>query len=403
MKYLKKFANHNDYSSFVQSGEMEYPNTSWCVLQSECHYTDVEMQSETITDAFLNRNTANNIPLMKNYAKIKSIRGNTMHWYQMWYFGRTVNLNAPENITNWQYSTSSLAENITSSGHVNDSVIISIGNILTVGHTYYAYASLSFPNDDLSRIYIGLGCGSSKGWYRGTYKNVYPNENNEFNTSFIYTAGKNTEYDFNVAILYLNNTAYQWIPSGGCDFIVNDIQLIDLTRLYGLGNEPNTVDEFTSQFPLNQYDRISKRINNTMTYFVSKDNNNQVMQMNMFNVSKLTGKLNGSGDSVVIFPDGMKSSCNEAVNDTYDEIKKVNDVWVAYKRIGTEVSANETSGRNEYEILSQEEMYVLDNQDINDEIYVINGGKECILPENATTPSTSMPVLEIEYKVETTV
>lgn len=47
-------------------------------------------------------------------------------------------------------------------------------------------------------------------------------------------------------------------------------------------------------------------------------------------VTTLTGKLNGEGESVVVFPDGMKSA-----GDVYDEIKIENGVVKAIKRVGS--------------------------------------------------------------------
>lgn len=47
-----------------------------------------------------------------------------------------------------------------------------------------------------------------------------------------------------------------------------------------------------------------------------------------FDITQLTGKLNGTGNSVVIFPDGMKM-----VGNVYDEIKVENGVLKAIKRV----------------------------------------------------------------------
>jgi hypothetical protein len=134
-----------------------------------------------------------------------------------------------------------------------------------------------------------------------------------------------------------------------------------------------------------------------MTNYVSKDGNEETLQNVSLNVPTLTGKLNGEGESAIIFPNGMKSSCNEAVNDTYDEIKQVDGVWTAIKRIGTERATSAISGRGEYEILAQEEVYVLDDQTIPTEITVADQGVEEILPANGATPTTAPAIMEIQY------
>ena len=87
-------------------------------------------------------------------------------------------------------------------------------------------------------------------------------------------------------------------------------------------------------------------------------------QVKEFDVTTLTGKLNGTGSSVTIFPDGMKKAGN-----VYDEIKIDNGVVKAVKRVGsrayTSGDENDTSVITDgntttfYELANPEE-YVLD-------------------------------------------
>lgn len=98
-----------------------------------------------------------------------------------------------------------------------------------------------------------------------------------------------------------------------------------------------------------------------------------------------------------IFQVGMKSSFDSEGNIVYDEIKKDNGIWKAYRRIGDVRTANATTLRNEYDILEAEEIYPLDNQNITDELIVATGGNESITPVNGTTPSTAPTIMEIQY------
>lgn len=101
-----------------------------------------------------------------------------------------------------------------------------------------------------------------------------------------------------------------------------------------------------------------------------------------------------------IFQVGMKSSFDSEGNIVYDEIKKDNGIWKAYRRIGDVKTANATTLRNEYDILEAEEIYPLDNQNITDELIVATGGNESITPVNGTTPSTAPAIMEIQYGAE---
>ncbi len=90
--------------------------------------------------------------------------------------------------------------------------------------------------------------------------------------------------------------------------------LFDLTQLFGSGNEPSTVEEFESwlvnnigyrdYYAYNPGEIIS---NNTEKLEVYDTDSTLISELDL-NLASITGKLNGEGESVTIFPDGMRSA-----------------------------------------------------------------------------------------------
>lgn len=105
--------------------------------------------------------------------------------------------------------------------------------------------------------------------------------------------------------------------------------LINLSHLYG----PNfgislTVEQFNKFFPKDYYPYSAPRlITMNVTKFVSVSNNSY----NVVNISvnTLTGKLNGSGESEIIFPDGLTGNHNNYLDSIY---KDTDGIWKASKQ-----------------------------------------------------------------------
>ena len=98
-----------------------------------------------------------------------------------------------------------------------------------------------------------------------------------------------------------------------------------------------------------------------------------------------------------LFPTGIRSAYDEEGNLIYDEIKQDGGIWKAYRRIGDTRLNNNISGRAEFEVLEEEEVYILDDQTIPTEITVADQGTEEILPTNEATPTTAPAIMEIQY------
>lgn len=109
---------------------------------------------------------------------------------------------------------------------------------------------------------------------------------------------------------------------------------IDLTLMYGEGEEPASVSEFTKFFPLDYYSPCSPRLLNFCATSLKSTTGGtgveHITETLVLDIPTLKGTKEGSSTSELIFPDGMKS-----YGEYYDEIIKDGNNWVAYKRIGS--------------------------------------------------------------------
>lgn len=229
----------------------------------------VETSSVTDETPFYERITANGINVLNPTALLKGVKGNTLIWEQRWYWGGTLNYNEPNNISNVVKGSGTIASEITYSAHINDTIIISTGSQLKVGNIYYMGFYVRFPNNpELTTCRIGIGDASSKGFFRG---NTYSRPVNN-GVAFVKDI-KTADYAIS-AIEFLNNSKYNWIPSGGVDIEIFDINVFNLTYIFGKGNEPTTTVAFDEMFPYKQYDyNTGKILNARPTDFVSRSRN----------------------------------------------------------------------------------------------------------------------------------
>ena len=345
----------------------------------------VETASVTDTNMFTRRTTANGISILNNKALLKGIKGNSMNFYQ-----KLVNPDFNDGDTSWEGrsgygNTISVTDGIlTATSNANYDINVLQESIFTEAHIYLCIAKVRLISGPTG------------------YNVRFGNANNSYNGAVLAELNKwyTTSYVLNFSNGAPTTTGNKWFMlkyQKSSTIEVDWAQCIDLTRLLGSQSANISYNTFHKLFPLDVYNRGSIVLNNSMTNYVSKDGNEETLQNVSLNVPTLTGKLNGEGESVAVFPNGMKSSCNEAVNDTYDEIKQVDGVWTAIKRIGTERATNAISDRYEYEILAEEEVYVLDDQTIPTEITVEDQGVEEILPTNGATPTTAPAIMEIQY------
>ena len=108
---------------------------------------------------------------------------------------------------------------------------------------------------------------------------------------------------------------------------------IDLTEIFGAGNEPATAEAFeawlSEHVGQRDYYAYDEGILVPVKLSGMKSTGSNWESEAACDVTQLTGKLNGTGNSVTIFPDGLKR-----VGNVYDEIVVKDGVLKAIKRVG---------------------------------------------------------------------
>ena len=105
--------------------------------------------------------------------------------------------------------------------------------------------------------------------------------------------------------------------------------MIDLTKMFGAGNEPQDTELLKQMFPLDYYDYNldGTLLGGTQTGFKSEDGQGTTLTNLSIPITTLTGKPTGSSTSEVVFPNGLLG-----IGDVRDEIDFENGT--AIKRIG---------------------------------------------------------------------
>lgn len=163
-------------------------------------------------------------------AKIKSIKGNTLVWNQL---------------ISEQYS-----HTFTAGGSNQNVNIERIDNIVT-GHKYlYAITQADSMSSNVRNTLQYLYSNGS---------NVTVNESNATNHNL--NAGR-YGWIFTAPSDNANNwiSLYYWCHTPNVAVTIKDAILVDLTLMFGAGNEPTTADEFTSLFPLPYYSYESGKL-----------------------------------------------------------------------------------------------------------------------------------------------
>ena len=161
-------------------------------------------------------------------AKIESIKGNTLKWNQLVQNGNFADT------SNWTtYNTSfTVSDNIaTLTATAQWGRISNTPFELINAHKYLVTSTVKGTTDN----YVDTGIG-----------NKYLTKNNEWEiVSFIIEPTSTS----NRAITIGDRRSSGWTP-----FYVKNTMCFDLTLMFGIENEPSSIDEFTSLFPLPYYD-----------------------------------------------------------------------------------------------------------------------------------------------------
>lgn len=218
-------------------------------------------------------------------------------------------------------------------GRSTDSVLLSIENgMLSYKRTgtYYTLSQvLITPVPGGHKVYASLDTD-----YTGTlYASFIYNTNEGYGTPTSFSSGAHKRVILTVPSNKIRFAIHPLSMAVNDVIHLDNIKLIDLTLLFGEGNEPTTTAEFEEWMTMNEltedyYPYIAgEEIYSKGRY---KTLGSIVLDTVPIPVTQIKGKLNGEGESVTVFPDGMKR-----VGNVYDEIKVEGEVLKAIKRVGS--------------------------------------------------------------------
>ena len=209
-------------------------------------------------------------------ARIDKIKGNTLNWNQLVENGNFADT------SNWTtYNTSfTVSDNIATItataqwGRISKTPFEQIN-----AHKYLIISTVKGTTDN----YVDTGIG-----------NKYLTTNNKWETvSFIIESASTSNRSISIG---------DKRTSGWTAFYVKNTMCIDLTAMFGSGNEPSTVEEFTSLFPLpyyayNQGSLLSFNGNGIKT--VGKNQYNNAIGLRNLYLNQNTGLLGNGGTTYV--------------------------------------------------------------------------------------------------------
>ena len=180
-------------------------------------------------------------------AKIKSLYGNTLVWNQLvqngnfastngWtvYQPANASINANSNVLTETLTISTLTQGAAYTIGLQKTNVISDAT-----HKYLCFVTITLSFTSNVRIELG---GSA-------VLTTNPiNANTKTTLSVVSTA-----YTYNKNLLIYPQSGVVGIDLSGQTLKYENIMLIDLTLMFGAGNEPSTVEEFISLFPLSYY------------------------------------------------------------------------------------------------------------------------------------------------------
>ena len=182
------------------------------------------------------------IPSGAKLASVKKIGGRTIVWNQL----------ATNIISNWNFESSNSATVIEEEDHMSSTIKTSSSHILwerynnnrfmpVSGHRYYVTINVFLPKKanvhyrtygyEISRKAIEANI-----WY--TYSDIISPQK-----------GDDSGRPFSIIFSSYNDNAFE----AGDKFMFKNIMAIDLTQMFGAGNEPSTPEEFEALFPEDYY------------------------------------------------------------------------------------------------------------------------------------------------------
>lgn len=236
IKDVQKMWTHGTIYDCTPSGTVEHANTA----------NDLTGRMEATPEVFTYRASAGNTSIKDSSAVIKRIKGNSVIWNQLIYDGNF------KNTLFWKVNdgtgtTLSIANNkatVTSkySGTGLDVVAIKQSTSPSIkNHKYYVTLDFSSSNSGLSAHFE---------WYKA-FSGYTSNMTKSGNTyRGIFTASADGATGF-----YLKP---QGTKAVGNTWTWSNVMMVDLTKMFGAGNEPTTVQDFAELYPNSYYDTNSQ-------------------------------------------------------------------------------------------------------------------------------------------------
>lgn len=192
------------------------------------------------------------------------------------------------------------------------------GATLVAGHKYYACVTITSENNTYLRIYTRANDTNTveAAIYRDTPSLIFTATNDAVSNGTTSTTTNGNMW------LYCTNS---WTSVDSA----TNIMLIDLTLLYGTGNEPSTVAEFEAMFPADYYAyNAGTLLSAGVTSVVSKS-------LNLFNPAEATesgATISASGDDITV-----TASSNGNYKYVYMDVPRGNNtnVYVNFSATGT--------------------------------------------------------------------
>ena len=242
---------------------------------------------------------------------VKSLKGRSVVWNQ-----RIANGDFHNGTDYWVANSSQFSNVQVSNNVLSGTIGPSIGainginqqEVFTAGRKYFIRLSVKLDTTTSSYAYIKIESSGYDASYRFD-TNVW------IEKSIIREVTTSSNVNrLGLFLLHNGNGAGTYAIGDTLSF--KNVQVFDLTQMFGAGKEPATVAEFEALFPLDYYDyNAGTMICGTQTGLKSVDAGGNDIATVSVPITQLKGRASGSSVSTVMFPDGLKG-----IGDVKDEI-----------------------------------------------------------------------------------
>ena len=182
------------------------------------------------------------IPSGAKLASVKKIGGRTVVWNQL----------ATNIISNWNFESMNSVNLKEEDGCMSATINVGSAHILwerynpnrfipMVGHKYYVTIGVLVPK----KAYVSYEALGTKLSAETIEANIWTAYSNIISPSI----DNNSSRPFNISFSQSNSSVFE----SGDKFMFKNIMAIDLTQMFGAGNEPSTPEEFEALFPKDYY------------------------------------------------------------------------------------------------------------------------------------------------------